>query len=133
MLIAKVMSTARKLETDMARVLAKYGLTPSQYNALCILAENGGTLNVGELAARMGCSRGNLTGVTDRLERDGWITRDRCADDRRMVAVRLLDVADRLAKVRAAVAEWEKGLLADLHIDSVSMAKACSVLDSLAG
>ena len=52
----------------------------------------------GELAQRMGLHLATMTGVLDRLERDGWIVRERSLSDRRRVLVR----ADPVQSVRIA-------------------------------
>ena len=56
-----------------------------------------GPLSPGALARRAGLHPATMTGILDRLERGGWITRDRDPDDRRAVAVRAL--RDRGAEV----------------------------------
>jgi DNA-binding MarR family transcriptional regulator len=47
-----------------------------------------GPLSPSALARRAGLHPATMTGILDRLERGGWITRDRDPDDRRAVAVR---------------------------------------------
>lgn len=42
----------------------------------------------GELAQRMGLHLATMTGVLDRLERGGWVVRERSRSDRRRVTVR---------------------------------------------
>jgi DNA-binding MarR family transcriptional regulator len=49
-----------------------------------------GPLNPSALARRAGLHPATMTGILDRLERGGWITRDRDPDDRRAVVVRVL-------------------------------------------
>ncbi|HEV8165154.1 MAG TPA: MarR family transcriptional regulator [Actinomycetota bacterium] len=49
-----------------------------------------GPLSPGALARRAGLHPATMTGILDRLERGGWISRDRDPDDRRAVAVRVL-------------------------------------------
>src|SRR5262245_14920634 len=48
-----------------------------------------GPLNPSALARRAGLHPATMTGVLDRLERGGWIARDRDPDDRRAVLVRV--------------------------------------------
>ena len=52
------------------------------------LVSRHGPLSPGALARRAGLHPATMTGVLDRLERGGWITRDRDHDDRRAVVVR---------------------------------------------
>jgi DNA-binding MarR family transcriptional regulator len=47
-----------------------------------------GPLSPSALARRADLHPATMTGILDRLERGGWITRDRDPDDRRAVAVR---------------------------------------------
>jgi DNA-binding MarR family transcriptional regulator len=52
------------------------------------LIDRHGPLSPGELARRAGLHPATVTGVLDRLERGGWIARDRHPSDRRGVLVR---------------------------------------------
>jgi DNA-binding MarR family transcriptional regulator len=47
-----------------------------------------GPLSPSAVARRAGLHPATMTGILDRLERGGWITRERDPDDRRAVAVR---------------------------------------------
>jgi DNA-binding MarR family transcriptional regulator len=47
-----------------------------------------GPLSPSALARRAGLHPATMTGVLDRLERAGWVVRERSADDRRSVVVR---------------------------------------------
>jgi DNA-binding MarR family transcriptional regulator len=47
-----------------------------------------GPLSPSALARRAGLHPATMTGVLDRLERGGWVVRERSADDRRAVVVR---------------------------------------------
>jgi DNA-binding MarR family transcriptional regulator len=47
-----------------------------------------GPLNPSALARRAGLHPATLTGILDRLERGGWIARERDPDDRRAVVIR---------------------------------------------
>jgi DNA-binding MarR family transcriptional regulator len=49
-----------------------------------------GPLNPSALARRAGLHPATMTGILDRLERGGWIARDRDPGDRRAVVVRVL-------------------------------------------
>jgi DNA-binding MarR family transcriptional regulator len=48
-----------------------------------------GPLNPSALARRAGLHPATMTGILDRLERGGWVARDRDPDDRRAVLVRV--------------------------------------------
>lgn len=68
----------------------KYGLTMPQYQLL-LAAVNEKDSTLGGLSEHLNCSRGNVTGIVDRLERDGWLERERSQEDRRVITVRLTD------------------------------------------
>ncbi|WP_433576619.1 MarR family winged helix-turn-helix transcriptional regulator [Nocardia brasiliensis] len=64
----------------------------------CLDLINGhGPLSPSALAKHAGVHPATLTGVLDRLERAGWIVRERASDDRRAVVVRSLP--DRLGEM----------------------------------
>lgn len=81
-----------------------YGLTMPQY-MLLLAALYGEANTLGGLADELNCSRGNLTGVADRLERDGWLVRERSTEDRRVVNIRLTDKGSQVWEIRTALAK----------------------------
>jgi MarR family transcriptional regulator, transcriptional regulator for hemolysin len=67
--------------------LAPHGITYRQSMVLGWLALEG-ELSQTELAAKMMVEPPTLVGILDRMERDGWITRHGCPDDRRKNLIR---------------------------------------------
>lgn len=82
---------ATMAERRAERALSVLGLTYPQYCLLVEVKRSGEGTPLGVIADSMRCSRGNLTGVADRLERDGWVERDRSKDDRRVVNIRFVN------------------------------------------
>ncbi|HEY3364233.1 MAG TPA: MarR family transcriptional regulator [Symbiobacteriaceae bacterium] len=82
----------------------KYGLTMPQYQLL-LAAMDGDATTLGSLADELNCSRGNLTGVADRLERDGWLVRERSTEDRRVVNIRLTEKGNMVWEVKKELAK----------------------------
>ncbi|MGE5507638.1 MAG: MarR family winged helix-turn-helix transcriptional regulator [Chitinophagales bacterium] len=77
---------------------AKYGLTLPQYQLLlAAVRESDATL--GGLSEQLNCSRGNVTGIVDRLERDGWLHRERSAEDRRVITVKLTERSEQVEQI----------------------------------
>src|SRR5437762_14390596 len=73
-----------------------------------------GPLSPSALARRAGLHPATMTGVLDRLERGGWIVRERDPSDRRAVVVRLQrDRFGELLGLYAGMARAMNGLLAD--------------------
>ena len=85
-------------ETD--RTLAQWGLTGPQLGVLDCVAAAGGRLPMSQIGERLLVTGPSITGVVDRLERDGLVTRERPADDRRVVLVCLTE-AGRQTHARA--------------------------------
>jgi DNA-binding MarR family transcriptional regulator len=104
MQIELVLQAAKAAEKKLHRSLQmEVGITVPQFEALRQLKS--GVQTMGAMADEMHCSRGNMTGVTDRLDRDGLVIRERSKDDRRVVTISLTEkgVAT-LAKAEAVAA-----------------------------
>jgi DNA-binding MarR family transcriptional regulator len=78
----------RPLRDPVAATCTDLALTPPQIHALLWLGEDG-PLTMGELARRVAVTEKTVTGIVDRLERDGHLARERDPDDRRVVRSRL--------------------------------------------
>lgn len=76
-----------------------FDLTTPQY--LLLLAALGAeSVTLGTLSEHLGCSRGNVTGIVDRLERDGWLVRERSTEDRRVITVALTEKGARVQQIQ---------------------------------
>lgn len=71
-------------------LLRRRNLTTSQLAALRHLARRG-SLSAGEVARGVSVSQATITGVLDRLERRGLVTRTRDPEDRRRVVIELTE------------------------------------------
>ena len=91
-----LLRTSDQFQNRFGRLFRQYGLTPSQYNILRILRGEGGPLPCLEIASRMIQVVPAITGLVDRLARQGLVRRRRSADDRRVVYVELTTEATRL-------------------------------------
>jgi DNA-binding MarR family transcriptional regulator len=98
----------------LSSALADLNLTAAEINALANLADRG-ALNVRELSAETGTRATTLTGVLDRLENRGYVTRELDPTDRRSFRLPLTEAGQAAAdRVRAAVADLERDALARL-------------------
>ena len=79
------------------RFLSAYGLTPSQFEILTVLSEEG-TVPLNRLSERLCCAGSNVTGIVDRLERDGLAKRERSQEDRRVILLGLTDKGQEMWK-----------------------------------
>src|SRR6516225_9450704 len=98
----------------LSSMLADLSLGAAEINALANLADRG-ALSVGELSAETGTRATTLTGVLDRLESRGYLTRELDASDRRSFRLPLTEAGQVVAaRVHAAVADIERDALAGL-------------------
>lgn len=98
--IAEAKSTLRNLRIELAllnhRVGDRAALKDADLDCLDVLVRHG-SMTPSELSRRTGVHAATMTGILNRLERDGWIVRERAEDDRR--AVRLAPVPDRVREI----------------------------------
>ena len=105
---------------ELTAKLVDLDLSASEINALGNLAD-GRARTVSELGAAIGIRPTTLTGVLDRLERRGCLTRGVRAGDRRAVLIELTPEGhETAAEIVAAIAEIERRALADLPTEAVT-------------
>jgi len=81
-----------------------------------------GPLNPGVLARRAGLHPATMTGILDRLERGGWVARDRDPGDRRAVVVRVRrDRAAELFRLYAGMNASVDKILAGYRDDQLEL------------
>ncbi len=86
---------SRKLNRITRESIAPYGLTTSQFFLLIALYEENGIL-ISKLAEKVALDKASLTGIIDRLERDGLVERRGDPEDRRAIRVYLTPKAESL-------------------------------------
>ncbi len=98
----------------LSAALADLNLSAAEINALANLG-GGGTVNVRRLSEKTGTRTSTLTGLLDRLENRGYLTRELDPADRRSFLLPLTEAGQAVAaRVLDAVAELERGALARL-------------------
>jgi DNA-binding MarR family transcriptional regulator len=89
--IAQAKLGLRELRIELAvlnhRVGSRIELKDVDFDCLDVITQHG-PITPSALARRIGVHLATMTGILDRLERGGWITRDRVETDRRAVLVR---------------------------------------------
>jgi DNA-binding MarR family transcriptional regulator len=78
----------RSLRDPIAATCAQLDLSAAQVHVLLSLGHDG-PLAMGEVARRVAVTEKTVTGLVDRLERDGLVRRARDETDRRMIRARL--------------------------------------------
>ncbi len=119
------MGRLRSLRDPLATLAGD--LTPPQMHCVMWLGLEG-ALPSRLLAERIGCGQPTLTGVVDRLEQIGLVSRERGTDDRRVVRVTLTDAGKKLHK--AIDQAFEQQLVAFL---SLMEAKDCGTFMRIIG
>jgi len=85
---------SRRLTKDMA---SGYGLTGPQLTILKLL-ESFQDLSLSTLSERIRAQNSTVTGIVDRMEREGLVRRERSKTDRRVVHLRLSEKGAKLAR-----------------------------------
>ena len=78
---------------SVSEEVAPHGITYRQSQVLAWLVIEG-ELSQAELATKMLVEPPTLVGILDRMERDGWITRNGCPTDRRKKLIRATAAAE---------------------------------------
>ncbi len=115
----------RMLEDEL---FAKYDLTPQQYNALRLLkAEHPASIPTLTLANRLVSRAPDITRLLDKLEQRSLIERERLANNRRVVRVRLTEsgvaLLDELSEPLKDCHSRQLG-----HLSSVQLKQLCELL-----
>ena len=112
----RLLATERLVETRTRRLLLeRFGTTLPRFDLMAQLERFPKGLRMNELSKRMMVTGGNVTGITDMLEREGLVERVADADDRRAWLVRLTRTGRRAFAAMAAEHErWIVEALAPL-------------------
>jgi MarR family 2-MHQ and catechol resistance regulon transcriptional repressor len=125
----KLMRAAESVTGRTARIMAASELTVSQFGVLEALFHKG-PLCQRDIATKILKSTGNITMVIDNLERRGLVRRERTAEDRRYITIRLTNegqqlIAEVFPRVLAAIVE-EMSILEETEQDELG--RLCRVL-----
>ncbi len=97
------------------RLREQFEVTLPQFDALAELERAGRPLTMSELSQELMVSNGNITGVVDRLVRDGFVARSPSPTDRRVQYIELTPTgAERFTAIARAHEDWVAALLGGL-------------------
>jgi DNA-binding MarR family transcriptional regulator len=86
----RLLSCTVRIENKIRlRLRSEFNTTLPRFDLMAQLERSSGGLRMSELSKRLMVSGGNVTGITDQLEREGLVTREACPGDRRALTVRL--------------------------------------------
>jgi len=100
---------------------SRFSVTLPQFDVMSELERSGRKMTMSELSRELMVSNGNVTGVIDRLEKNGFVTRARAEHDRRIQYIALTDKGrnefDEMAKSHE---RWLDGLLSQLSMNDMA-------------
>ena len=113
----RLLACTNRIEAQIrARLRAEFGITLARFDLLAQLERGVDGLKMSELSKRLMVSGGNVTGLTDELEKEGLVVREDDPADRRACTVKLTPAGRALFARMAAVHEqWVIELLAGLN------------------
>ncbi len=114
--VLSLLLAADAVQRSLTALLAPQGVTHQQYNVLRILRGAGRAgLPTLEIGQRMVERTPGVTRLIDRLERKGWVARERDGEDRRQVRCRVTPAGRRLlARLDDPVDRWDDEVFAPL-------------------
>ena len=112
----RMLSTTKLITTEIRRRLrTEYGATLPQFDLMAQLYREKDGLRLGELSKRTMVTNGNVTGLVERLEADGYVQRVTPDGDRRVTVAILTPAGTELFERMAAAHEgWLRDIMADV-------------------
>lgn len=129
----RMLSTTKLISQEIRRRLrVQFGATLPQFDLLAQLYREKDGLRLGELSKRTMVTNGNVTGLVERLEKDGLILRETPDGDRRVTVARLTREGESFFEAMAKAHEgWLRDMMADVEpqairvlLDDMSLVKA---------
>lgn len=121
---------ARQMRRQLVQQLNGFGLTATQYVTLWCLWESGEDMPISQLSKKLFFDNPTMTGIIDRMVRDGFLERIPNEEDRRVIKVRL---TDKSLKLRDKVIEF--GTMIDQqsaqHLDKTTYDQLLQFLNRL--
>jgi len=130
--VLNVFVTASLLAKEADRVLEAYGLTQAQFDILMLLRyqTEDGSADQTTLGRMLVVNRSNVTGLVDRMERDGLVTRLGDPADRRVKRVRMTPAGSRqLERAEPAYSARTREVMAGLT--PAKRATLCQLLETV--
>jgi DNA-binding MarR family transcriptional regulator len=93
------LGVANEVSTAAAAILARYGVSKGRLRVLSLLLEHQpDALSLSDLAKMSIVTKGNITGLVDGLEHDGYVKREESGSDRRVTLIALTRVGEQYIK-----------------------------------
>jgi DNA-binding MarR family transcriptional regulator len=110
----RLLRTARAIESELReRLRVEFATTLPQFDVMAALARKSSGMTMTELSRFLMVSKGNVTGIIERLVADKLVLRRAPVEDRRAIIVRLTPKgASQFAQIAKAHEGWVDELLA---------------------
>lgn len=118
------LSTCTTAIENRLRILMRnqFNSTLPRFDLMAQLASSPRGIKMSDLSRRMMVTNGNITGITDQLEKDGLVERVKVATDRRSSLIRLTAKGRQAFRhMRSAYQEWVQDLLGGLAPERQNM------------
>lgn len=118
----RLLTTTNLVQTELRRRLrAEFDTTLPRFDFMSQLERHPEGLKMSEISRRLMVTGGNVTGLTDQLEKEGLVVRDTDPNDRRAFTVRLTPAGRALFdKMAQAHERWVVELFGGLSVDDKS-------------
>ena len=113
----RLLACTNKMENEIrGRLRAKFDTTLPRFDLMAQLERSPAGLKMNELSQRLMVTGGNVTGITDQLEKEGLVLRASDPNDRRAYTVKLTAAGrSEFAKMAAVHEQWVIELFAGLN------------------
>jgi DNA-binding MarR family transcriptional regulator len=116
-----ILRTASELSYTVDQFFRPFDITPSQYNVLRILRGAGADgLCRNEISERMLTATPDMSRLLDRMEKAGWVTRERAEEDRRQMSTHITKSGmELLARLEKPTGEFVTRLFAGATVSDL--------------
>ncbi|MVW72455.1 MULTISPECIES: MarR family winged helix-turn-helix transcriptional regulator [unclassified Bordetella] len=115
----RMLTCCNLIESEIrTRLRTEFDTTLPRFDLMAQLQRAPKGLKMGELSRRMMVTNGNITGITDQLEKEGLVMRLKVETDRRSSVLKLTPQGRRtFSRMARAHERWVKAMFADLPED----------------
>jgi len=115
----RMLTTTNLVQTELrTRLRTEFNSTLPRFDLMAQLERHPDGLKMSEISRRLMVTGGNVTGITDQLEKEALVVRDVDPNDRRSISVRLTPAGRALFdKMAIAHEQWVVELFGGLGLD----------------
>ncbi|MCW0205516.1 MarR family transcriptional regulator [Achromobacter veterisilvae] len=112
----RMLTCANLVESEIrSRLRNEFDTTLPRFDLMAQLQRAPKGMKMGELSRHMMVTNGNITGITDQLEKEGLVVRAKVESDRRSSLIKLTPLGRKsFARMARAHESWVKSMFGDL-------------------